>query len=102
MLFIDNLSTFERLYCGGATLSGATVNEKMMNDAFAKKIIMRLYTLFLFFWQAKPHAAIDALFSALLPFGQPFYAGIGDEFCYRQMMNTTLYYWSRERCFFLS
>ncbi|MDI8083841.1 hypothetical protein MJN69_30835, partial [Salmonella enterica subsp. enterica serovar Kentucky] len=35
---------------------------------------------FLFSQQAKPHAAIDALFSALLPFGQPFTLGIGDEF----------------------
>ncbi len=54
------------------------------------------YTLF-FSQQAKPHAAIDALFSALLPFGQPFTLGIGDEFCYlRQMMNTTLYYYLLE------
>ncbi len=47
------------------------------------------YTLFLFFYQqAKPHAAIDALFSALLPIWSTVYAGIGDEFYFRQMMNT--------------
>ncbi|EAR8788387.1 cytoplasmic protein, partial [Salmonella enterica] len=52
----------------------------MMNDAFAKDNNENLLHSFLFSQQAKPHAAIDALFSALLPFGQPFMLGIGDEF----------------------
>lgn len=52
----------------------------MMNDAFAKDNNENSLHSFLFSQQAKPHAAIDALFSALLPFGQPFTLGIGDEF----------------------
>jgi CRP-like cAMP-binding protein len=35
---------------------------------------------YLFSQQAKPHAAIDALFSALLPFGKPFTVATGEEF----------------------
>ncbi|EKN8671758.1 cytoplasmic protein, partial [Salmonella enterica] len=54
--------------------------KKMMNDAFAKDNNENSLHSFLFSQQAKPHAAIDALFSALLPFGQPFTLGIGDEF----------------------
>ncbi|EAN3150685.1 helix-turn-helix domain-containing protein [Salmonella enterica subsp. houtenae serovar 48:z4,z32:-] len=51
----------------------------MMNNAFAQDNNENLLHSFLFSQQAKPHAAIDALFSALLPFGQPFTLGIGDE-----------------------
>ncbi|HCM3123872.1 winged helix-turn-helix transcriptional regulator [Klebsiella aerogenes] len=35
---------------------------------------------YIFSQQAKPHAAIDALFSALLPFGKPFIVQPGEEF----------------------
>jgi CRP-like cAMP-binding protein len=35
---------------------------------------------YLFSQQAKPHAAIDALFSALLPFGKPFTVATGEVF----------------------
>lgn len=34
---------------------------------------------YIFSQQAKPHAAIDALFSALLPFGKPFIVQPGEE-----------------------
>lgn len=34
---------------------------------------------FIFSQQAKPHAAIDTLFSSLLPFGQPFILQAGEE-----------------------
>ncbi|ECG8588588.1 cytoplasmic protein [Salmonella enterica subsp. salamae] len=51
----------------------------MMNDAFAKDNNENLLHSFLFSQQAKPYAAIDALFSALLPFGQPFTLAIGDK-----------------------
>ncbi len=55
---------------------------------------MRIHYTFLFSQQYKPHAAIDALFSPAATC-QPFTLGIGDEFIYRQTMNTTLYYWSQ-------
>lgn len=52
----------------------------MMNESLVKDNNENLLHSFLFSQQAKPYAAIDALFSALLPFGQPFALGIGDEF----------------------
>lgn len=43
-------------------------------------MIMRMPCTHIFSQQAKPHAAIDALFSALLPFGKSFVVQSGEEF----------------------
>lgn len=52
----------------------------MMNEPSTQDSNENALHSFLFSQQAKPHAAIDALFTALMPFGQPFTLGIGDEF----------------------
>lgn len=95
MLFIINLSTFERLYCD-ATLSRQPLMKKMMNDAFAKDNNENSLHSFLFFLSRLN------LTRRLMPYFRPCCHLVNRlrwvsamSFIYRQMMNTTLYYWSQ-------
>ena len=54
-------------------------NEKMKVDIAENDNENTLHS-YLFSQQAKPHAALDALFSALWSFGKPFNLNPGDEF----------------------